>query len=160
MPFELVSAALKPPGSPDASSSSAAGNADLHPLDSIPLLHSNPSARAKLYLDFDGNFEAQWGGYTNVTTPVYDSDGDLSTFSDAELQSMFVAWSRVASSLWRSARRLNTVRKLSIKETRLSLRSPSVVNNTRRELIRRAIRRGQGRQALSIVASLARNRKG
>jgi hypothetical protein len=34
----------------------------LHPLTDIPLLHSKPSATAKLYLDFDGNFEPVWVG--------------------------------------------------------------------------------------------------
>ena len=49
----------------------------------------------KLYLDFDGHFEAQWGSYSNVTTPVFDRDGDPTTFSDAELESIYDIWSRV-----------------------------------------------------------------
>ena len=67
-----------------------------YPLSSIPLLHSKPSADAKLYLDFDGHFEANWGSYSNVYTPVYDYDGDQTTFSTGELAAIQDAWQRVA----------------------------------------------------------------
>ena len=68
----------------------------LSPLDSIPVLNSNPSAPASLYLDFNGHFESVWGSYTNVTTPVYDVDGDKTTFSDVELANIQAIWSIVA----------------------------------------------------------------
>ena len=68
----------------------------LSPLDSIPVLNSNSSASASLYLDFNGHFESVWGSYTNVTTPVYDVDGDRTTFSDLELANIRDIWSIVA----------------------------------------------------------------
>src|SRR5262249_45153399 len=34
-------------------------------LTGVPVLNSLPGAAASLYLDFDGHFEAQWGGYSN-----------------------------------------------------------------------------------------------
>src|SRR5262245_31223369 len=39
-------------------------------LTDVPALNSLPGAAASLYLDFDGHFEAQWGGYSNITTPA------------------------------------------------------------------------------------------
>ena len=68
----------------------------LNPLTAIPALHSNSSATVKIYLDFNGDFLATWGGYSNVTTPVYDIDGDATTFSDAELIRIQEIWARVA----------------------------------------------------------------
>ena len=68
----------------------------LSPLDSIPVLNSNPGAPASLYLDFNGHFEPVWGSYTNITTPVYDIDGDPTTFSDAELANIRAVWETVA----------------------------------------------------------------
>jgi hypothetical protein len=79
-----------------------------HPLSAIPALHSDPAAAAKLYLDFDGHFEStwggwydpvlgtHWGGWENVTTPAYDTDGDPTTFSDGELAAIREIWARVA----------------------------------------------------------------
>ncbi|MFO0884327.1 MAG: choice-of-anchor D domain-containing protein [Pirellulales bacterium] len=66
------------------------------PLTAIPQLSSNASARAKLYLDFNGNFESRWGSYTNVTTKVYDIDGDATTFSAQELANIREIWARVS----------------------------------------------------------------
>ena len=68
----------------------------LNPLSSIPALESDPSAPASLYLDFDGHFEAVWGGFRNVTTRVYDADGDETTFSDDELARIAEIWERTA----------------------------------------------------------------
>jgi hypothetical protein len=79
-----------------------------YPLTAIPQLHSDPTAPAKLYLDFDGHFEPVWGGwvdpvfgtrwnaYYNVTTPPFDTDGDRTTFSDGELAAIREIWARVA----------------------------------------------------------------
>lgn len=67
-----------------------------NPLTSIPALNSLSGAAASLYLDFDGHFDAVWGSYSNVTTPVFDQDGDLTTFSDGELATIQSIWSRVA----------------------------------------------------------------
>ncbi len=66
------------------------------PLTAIPQLSSNSAARAKLYLDFNGNFEATWGSYSNVTTKVYNIDGDATTFSSTELANIQEIWARVA----------------------------------------------------------------
>jgi trimeric autotransporter adhesin len=67
-----------------------------NPLSSLPVLHSNPSASAKLFLDFDGHFESSWGSWSNVNTPAFDQDGDTSTFSDGELASIYEIWARVS----------------------------------------------------------------
>lgn len=67
-----------------------------NPLTSIPQLSSNSSATAKLFLDFNGHTQASWGNYTNVVTPVYDQDGNRTTFSNAELASIQEIWARVA----------------------------------------------------------------
>jgi hypothetical protein len=67
-----------------------------NPLSSIPQLSSNAGATAKLFLDFNGHTQASWGNWTNVVTPVYDRDGDRTTFSDGELASIQEIWARVA----------------------------------------------------------------
>jgi len=63
-----------------------------NPLTSIPVLNSNPTATAAIYLDFNGHFDATWA----ATTPVFDSDGDRSTFSDNELAYITDVWKIVA----------------------------------------------------------------
>lgn len=73
--------------------SSAVGAAS---LTSLPLLSSNPTAAAKLFLDFDGHFEANWSTRSNLTTPAFDQDGAPNTFSAAELVSIREIWARVA----------------------------------------------------------------
>lgn len=65
-------------------------------LTDIPLLHSNSGATVKLYLDFNGHFESNWGGYSNITTPVFDRDGDATTFSQSELNEISEIWQRVS----------------------------------------------------------------
>lgn len=67
-----------------------------HPLSSIPPLHSDPGAKATLFLDFDGHYEASWGVWNGINTPVFDTDGDPSTFSDRELAIIEEAWTRTA----------------------------------------------------------------
>ncbi|MGE5610815.1 MAG: zinc-dependent metalloprotease family protein [Bacillota bacterium] len=62
----------------------------------IPVLHSLLSATAKLYLDFGGDYTATWGGFKPGTTPAYDQDGDPTTFSSSELDSIREIWARVA----------------------------------------------------------------
>ncbi|MCA9198298.1 MAG: hypothetical protein KDA87_12200, partial [Planctomycetales bacterium] len=62
----------------------------------LPLLHSLPDAAAKVFLDFDSNFEPSWGGNSNVYTPPYDIDGDPDSFSDQELRNIREIWQRVA----------------------------------------------------------------
>jgi hypothetical protein len=62
----------------------------------VPQLSSRPGAAATIYLDFDGHFESSWGSFSNVTTPAYDRDGDPTTFSTSELDSIREVWTRVA----------------------------------------------------------------
>jgi hypothetical protein len=71
----------------------------------LPLLDSNPGAPATLYLDFDGNFDPDWWQYdnngkevhfSNVTTPVFDTDGNAASFSASEQALVSEIWSRVA----------------------------------------------------------------
>jgi hypothetical protein len=62
----------------------------------VPIYHSLPEAPAAVYLDFDGHFEPVWGSYRDVNTPVYDSDGDRTTYSPAELAFIENVWKVVA----------------------------------------------------------------
>ena len=79
-------------------SSGAAGGlvGAIHPLALIPALSSLPGAAATLYLGFLGHFDASWGSYSNITTPVFDQDGDATTFSDGELATIQSIWQAVA----------------------------------------------------------------
>jgi fibronectin type 3 domain-containing protein len=74
----------------------AVPTAAIYALSSIPLLSSLPGAVASLYLDFDGDLAAAWGGYTNITTPAFDQDGDATTFSDSELSTIQSIWQQVS----------------------------------------------------------------
>jgi hypothetical protein len=74
----------------------SSGPAESNPLSSLPQLSSNPGASAKLFLDFNGHFQASWGSWSNATTPVYDTDGDATTFSSGELTAIQQIWARVA----------------------------------------------------------------
>ena len=78
------------------STTSSTSTAAAYSLSSIPQLNSLPGAEASLYLDFDGHFEASWGGKSNITQPAYDIDGDTSTFSDTELSRIRTIWEYVA----------------------------------------------------------------
>jgi hypothetical protein len=62
----------------------------------VPVYHSLPGAPASLYLDFDGHFETAWAGHNNITTPVYNSDGDDATYNAAELAFIENVWKIVA----------------------------------------------------------------
>src|SRR5262249_32647842 len=78
------------------SGSSGSAVAATHPLSSIPALSSLPGAKATLYLNFLGDFISTWGSYSNISTPVYDQDGDATTFSDSELSSIQQIWNYVS----------------------------------------------------------------
>jgi len=61
----------------------------------IPALSSMPSAQATVYLDFLGYVEPVWGFYSNITTPVFDLDGDATSFSTNEITAITRIWQRV-----------------------------------------------------------------
>jgi titin len=67
-----------------------------NPLSSLPALNSNPGAPATLYLDFNGAAAQTWGGYNVTATPAFSQDGDVTTFSNAELAAIQQIWARVA----------------------------------------------------------------
>jgi hypothetical protein len=93
-PFKVITTFIAPELGSDSGTSVASTSSALYPLSSLPQLHSDSSATVKLYLDFDGDYEPNWG--SGVTTPLFDFDGDPTTFSDAELESIHVAWAKVA----------------------------------------------------------------
>jgi hypothetical protein len=68
----------------------------VHSLSSLPQLSSLPGAKASIYLNFLGDYTANWGGYLNITTPVFNQDGDPTTFSDGELTTITNIWKYVA----------------------------------------------------------------
>lgn len=66
-----------------------------YPLNSLPVLHSNPSATKKIYLDFDGHVHnGLWG--SNIVTPPFSLDSDTSTFNDLELKRIADIWARTS----------------------------------------------------------------
>jgi hypothetical protein len=63
---------------------------------SIPRLSSNSGAAKKLYLDFNGHYEASWGTARNVVTPAFDQDGLPTSLSAGEVAAITEIWNRVA----------------------------------------------------------------
>ncbi len=61
----------------------------------VPAYHSNLGASVSVYLDFDGHYEANWGWFTNITTPAFDTDGNSASFSAGELTQIYEIWQRV-----------------------------------------------------------------
>ncbi len=62
----------------------------------LPLLSSDPGARASLYLNFMGDYEATWGAYSNVTTPQFHLDGTGPGFTPKEVAAINEIWERVS----------------------------------------------------------------
>ena len=92
-----VSAILLPVASTSTGTSTTTSNdGALHPLSDVPVLHSDPAAKAKIFLDFGGAPAQSWGTYNASATPAYDIDGDPTTFSDAELADIQQIWARVS----------------------------------------------------------------
>ncbi len=65
------------------------------------LLHSNPGATKRIYLDFDGHTTTgtAWNSSTGVATivsPAYDIDNNPSSFSATELANIREIWERVS----------------------------------------------------------------
>lgn len=83
-------------GQPQSSADPIAPLVGADPLTSVPILHSLSGASDFLYLDFDGDFQARWGSYSNISTPAFDQDGDPTTFSGGELTSIQNIWKQVA----------------------------------------------------------------
>lgn len=79
-----------------AGTTGSGGLSSSSPLSALPQLSSNSGARVKLFLDFNGNFESTWGSYRNVTTRVFDQDGDATTFSANEISTIREIWARVS----------------------------------------------------------------
>ncbi len=62
----------------------------------VPAYSSLPGAHATVYLNFAGDSLSSWLGYTNVVTPVFDTNGDPTTFSSGELTAIYQIWQDVA----------------------------------------------------------------
>jgi reprolysin-like metallo-peptidase family M12B len=72
------------------------GDLGIEIVDPIPQLSSLPGAPATLYLDFDGHFQSQFNGQSNITTGAFDRDGDPSTFSQTDVDAISQIWAHVA----------------------------------------------------------------
>jgi hypothetical protein len=79
-------------GNTSSGAALAGDNANL----SVPAYSSLPGAKATLYLDFNGHYEASWGTYSNIDIPAYSQDSDPATFSSSELSSIQTIWRQVA----------------------------------------------------------------
>ncbi|MBI1309979.1 hypothetical protein GC176_01630 [bacterium] len=69
-----------------------------YPLNETFTLHSRPGATKTIYLDFDGHVTTgtSWNvAYGTVVTPAYDTDGDPSSFSNIELETIQGIWERI-----------------------------------------------------------------
>ena len=70
------------------------------PVSSPPVRHSRPGASKVIYLDFNGHnvTGTAWnsGGLSTYRCVPYDSDGDPTTFSDAEQASIVQVWERMS----------------------------------------------------------------
>lgn len=66
----------------------------------LPLLDSKPGAAHTLYLDFNGHIEGAWwnprGNYSNVVTPIFDTDYDPSRFGADDQEIIRDIWKAVA----------------------------------------------------------------
>src|SRR4051812_38519182 len=65
-------------------------------MSAVPPLSSRPAAPQKLYIDFDGDYTANWGAYHPTSTPSYDTDGNPYDFSAGEVSNIQQIWARVA----------------------------------------------------------------
>src|SRR5262245_9898032 len=88
-------ALLPAPAASDAMASSSPTDSGRE-SNSVPVLNSLPGARAALFLDFNGDFEARWGNAKDITTPPYDQDGDPSSLSASEVENIKKIWAYVA----------------------------------------------------------------
>lgn len=71
------------------------------PADQTFFLHSRPGATKVIYLDFNGHvtsgtsWNSSYRSGQDIVTPPYDTDGNPSTFSAAELDTIQYIWQRV-----------------------------------------------------------------
>lgn len=68
-------------------------------FDSVPLLHSNPFAEHKIYLDFDGHVTmgTSWNlEFPSITSPPFSIDEQLHEFSEIERSRIVSIWERMA----------------------------------------------------------------
>lgn len=74
--------------------------AESFPYDQTFKLHSRPGSKLVLFLDFDGHVTTgtAWNrSYGDpIVSPAYDTDGDRSSFSNIEMDSIQNVWKRVA----------------------------------------------------------------
>jgi PKD repeat protein len=73
----------------------------LAPLDQTFLLHSLPGSNRVIYLDFGGGTLSgtAWNastGYTKITCPRWDANGNGQTWDDYDLKAIQMVWQRVA----------------------------------------------------------------
>ena len=82
----LATSAIVPGTFPDAPGSSHGG-----PEVAIPLLHSNPTATKKIFLDFDGHvvsgtgWDQNYNGGNPIHAPAYSIDADIFNFTQSEI---------------------------------------------------------------------------
>lgn len=120
--YDFYSDPLPPPDLETDESSSVVSRA-LHPLSSLPQLNSNLDAPVTFYLDFNGHNQGTWVNYNNVSTPVFDIDGNPTTYSDQELERITRIWQRVSEDYSPFNVNVSTVEPLSF-DDRVALRVP------------------------------------
>jgi len=61
-------------------------------------LHSNPNANHTIYLDFNGHSmnSSEWENGGSLRLGGYDTDGNVNSFSDSELEEIQLMWQRAA----------------------------------------------------------------
>src|SRR5438128_2794505 len=60
---------------PDGGGTNQAIPAD-PPAAQVPVFNSYPAAKAQLYLDFNGHYQASWGDFSNINIPAF-GDPDI-----------------------------------------------------------------------------------
>ncbi|HSI59283.1 MAG TPA: PPC domain-containing protein [Ideonella sp.] len=87
------------PPAPATPAEQQAAAESLAPLDQTFKLHTRPTAKRTIYLDFNGAVlqGTAWnGGTPTINALPFDSDGNSAAFSDAELERIQYIWQRVA----------------------------------------------------------------
>jgi SdrD B-like domain/Calx-beta domain/Metallo-peptidase family M12B Reprolysin-like len=61
-------------------------------------LHSNPNSKYTIYLDFNGHIteNTRWKSGARIESPAYDTDGNVASFSNTELETIQRIWQAVA----------------------------------------------------------------